>query len=185
MAAVIGCFMFTFIAWSISNFYLRFLDKTQYLKITQPINVDKMVYKPCDTMVLTTQMEALVDVNIKTLTQLILVKQGDGTEKTDTVIEGEIPIKAMGPHIVSGNLTLPCGLKEGRYFWQGNARYEVKGIEKTVSFITVNFDVKNSGELTNTQIIENKIFVPVKETIIVRSSPIPTPVPTQRAKGRK
>ena len=114
--AIIFAMAFAVLGYYVPNLYYKYLDSTQYLKITEPVSVDQSVYKPCDGVVLNTQLEALVDINVKSLTQLILIKEGDGTEKTNVILRGELPIKAMGPHIVSGQLPLPCDLKEARYF---------------------------------------------------------------------
>lgn len=181
--AIVFATLFITIGKAVPDTYFRYFDKTQYLKITQPITMDKIVYKPCDTTTLTTQIEALVDVNVKSLTQLVLIHEGDGVEKTTIIIAGEMPIKAMGPHIISGELPLPCDLKDGRYFWQGNATYLVRGIEKVTSFITVGFDVNKTGQLVETKTIEKKVFVPVTKTITVMVTPPPTATP--RPKGNK
>lgn len=140
-ALLVG-FLFMIIGSGLPDMYYRYLDKTQYLTIVQPISIDKKFYHPCDAMTLTTKITSSLDVNVKTLTQLVLVRQDSSTEIASRTIEVEIPIRAQNAQITSGSLKLSCSLINGTYFWQGTATYPVRGYNHTVSFISETFTIE-------------------------------------------
>lgn len=141
LSAILFAFIFSVVGYVIPDVYYRYVDKTAYLEIEQPISVSKKEYHPCEGTELTTKLVAYVDVNVQSLTQLVLTNDEGDSYRVGDIITAETPIMARDQHIVSGVLPLPCELSEGSYYWQGNATFSVRGIEKTISFISETFTV--------------------------------------------
>lgn len=144
-------FLFAYFPRVLFDTWFQYFDKTAYLQIIQPVSIDKKTYKPCDNTVLTATFTSLIDVNVRSLTQLVLVRDNGASIRVGTPIVGQTPIRAMKQHVISGAIPLPCDLDEGRYFWQGNGEYEVHGHKRTISFISDTFNVFNSGLSPNTE----------------------------------
>ncbi len=143
--AIAFAIAFVVIPAVLTDFYFHYIDNTKYIMITQPVSVDQKEYKPCDPVLITTTLTAKIDVNIHSLTQLVLIKDDSSTTRVGEVIPGDIPIRALDPHIISGTIYLPCKLDDGRYFWQGNGTYLVHGYERTFSFTSDTFNVWQTG----------------------------------------
>lgn len=138
--------------------YFRFLDKTEYITITQPVSIDKKQYMPCETVILTTQVKSSIDTNVHSLTQLILIREDDSHFIASGSADArDIPIRSSGPKVISGSITLPCNLGDGRYFWQGNASYTVRGYQKNTSFISDTFNVSKNGLSPSGQTLQDQI----------------------------
>lgn len=176
--AVLFAFLFSFMGWAIPEVYFRYLDKTEYLVVQQPVSVDRKLYAPCERTRLTTKLEAKVDVNVKSLTQLILTNEKGDKIRASEVIEAEAPILADDEHIVSGWLNLPCDLEEGLYYWQGNATFEVNGNEKTISFISETFTVEISEEEPEEKEATPSAQTTLRQPFFIPSSPAPTAAPS-------
>lgn len=148
--------IFSFVG-SLPDIYYRYFDNTQYLTITQPVSIDKKNYAPCEKVVLTTKLTSQVDLNARSLVQLILIKDDGTNSGVGRILQGEVPILARKEHIVSGALQLPCDLSTGRYYWQGTATYSIRGYEKTYSFISDTFNVSVSGLTPGGDILQQQI----------------------------
>ena len=142
---VVFAFLFAYGGRTIFDVYYKYMDTRQYIEITQPISIDKKTYKPCESMTLTTKLTAEIDVNVKSLTQLVLVKVDGSVQRIGKVLEGEVPIMKRSQHVVSGSIPLPCTLEDGTYYWQGTASYMVFGNLKSLSFISDTFNVYQKG----------------------------------------
>lgn len=179
--AVIFAALFSIVGWAIPEVWYKYIDETEYLVISQPISVDKKLYEPCEETTLTTKLTAKVDLNVSSLTQLVLTNENGDSVRVGRVISAEAPIKAREEHIISGSLPLPCDLKEGAYFWQGNATYSVRGFDRTLSFITETFTVEK--EATESAELEPTPSPTPKPTFLntgsVRPMTQPAPQPTQ------
>lgn len=147
VSAVLFALIFSVVGTAIPDIYFRYLDRTQYLQISLPIDVDKEQYTQCDSTLLTTHLNALVDVNVTALTELVLVRDTDQAGiRTGYVLETKTPVRALQDHVVGGLAILPCDVPPGRYFWQGNATYFVRGVEKNTPFFSESFLVTETTE---------------------------------------
>ncbi len=156
--AIVLAVVFSVAPKLLSDTYYRYFDKTQYLTIVQPVSVDKKSYKPCEDTVLTATFTATIDVNVDSLTQLILVRDDGVTTRVGMPMTARTPIRAMKQHVVSGAIPLPCDLMEGRYFWQGTGTYQVYGYDRTISFVSDTFNVFKTGISPGTEeSIQNQI----------------------------
>lgn len=146
VSAVLFALIFSILGTSIPDIYFKYIDKTQYLKVTLPIDVDRELYQPCDTTTLTTHLNAVVDVNVNSLTELILVREDAAAIRTGYVLETKTPVRALQDHAIGGKAVIPCDVEPGRYFWQGNATYFVRGVEKNTPFYSETFNVVESTD---------------------------------------
>ncbi len=134
-------FMFTMIGLTFPEFYFKYLDRTEYYTIEQPISVDKITYTPCEKTILTIKRNSLVNTVANSAIDLNLVK-ADG--KVVRILDAHITVEssiAKGSKIIDVAFTLPCDLDNGTYFWQGTIVYRVRKQEKFYPFITENFQV--------------------------------------------
>ena len=145
LSAMIFAFIFIATPKLLTDFYFHYLDQTQYISITQPMSIDKKTYKPCEPVIVTTRLTAKIDADVTSLTQLVLMKDDISTVRIGRVMESKTPVRALDPHSVSSAIPLPCDLEDGRYFWQGNASYFIRGYEHTISFVSDTFNVYKAG----------------------------------------
>lgn len=144
--SLVFAFLFASIGIAVPTFYYKHMDDRQYVIVDSPVNVDKNYYKPCESTVLTTQLAALLDVDALILNQLVLVNnKGEQFQVLSSLYEIRTPIQKQELHQVSSPYTLPCDLKDGRYFWRGTITYKILGFEKTTGFISQTFFVTKSG----------------------------------------
>lgn len=143
MYALIFALLFSGIGYYAPAFYLENIDKTEYYTMQQPLKMDKITYKPCDTTVLTTTRKSLVDTNITFTRDLKLIRIID--EAHVTIPQARFisdQIVSKGIKVISVALPLPCDLEDGTYYWEGNGIYKVRNIEKNYIYISDSFEVK-------------------------------------------
>jgi len=155
--------VFPLISRSIFDVYYQYIDTRQYVTFSQPISVNRKLFKPCDQIVLTAKVKAMIDTNLSSLTQLVLVQIDGSTQRVGGSIQRNIPIRKAEEHVVSRVLNLPCELDDGLYYYQGNVAYDVFGNEKTFSFITDTFSVNKTGVNANTTDLINESTSSAKE----------------------
>ena len=144
--AVLFAIAFTIIGWAIPETYYRYVDNRNYLIVDSPISVDKNYYKPCENVILTTSLTALVDMDAVLLNQLVLVDEaGVQHQIPSSLIELQAPIRKSDAHVVSHHFRLPCDLIDGRYYWKGTFTYFVRDSRKVTSFISQTFNVNQLG----------------------------------------
>lgn len=139
--------IFMGLAYLWKDTYYRYFDTTEYLKVDSPISVDRNYYKPGDLVAVSAGIEAEIDLQAVVLTELVLVKAETGDY---AVIEGsqiirDAPFRKADHHIVTTYLRLPNALEPGRYYWKGNACYEIRGYERCESYVSQTFWVTQSG----------------------------------------
>lgn len=142
LMALVGASFFFLMSVLVPDLYFHYLDHTQYIQITQPVSMDKDQYQPCEKTILTTTLTALIDTPVHSITQLVLIKEGSGVERINgSIHEGTIPVRQLGPHLISGSMNLPCNVSPGNYLWQGVATYQIHGYDRNISFTTSTFRV--------------------------------------------
>lgn len=144
-SAFIFAIIFLVIGELVPNIYFRYLDRTVYYSVTQPVSVDKNVYKPCGTTILTTKRTSMIDTTAAFYRDLRLVRS-DGAQlkvsNTETNTQG---IVRSGSQLVSIGIKLPCNLQDGQYFWNVLMTYNYQGNPKTYGYITETFRVYKNG----------------------------------------
>lgn len=140
--AIIFAFVFSVVGYLVPDAYYRYLDDTKYLTVRQPASLDQKTYEPCSPTGIVTRIESQVDLQVTSLTQLVLVRADNDFERVGDVLTDDIPIRALEDHIMRTNVELPCNIEDGIYFWQGNMNYKIRGYNKNVSFITETFTVE-------------------------------------------
>jgi hypothetical protein len=156
--AVIFAALFSSVSFAIPQTYYKFIDTTEYLTIDSPISVDGTYYKPCDLVSVGAGIESKIDVEAIVLTELVLVKDnGDTTRIDGSQIVQQAPFRKSEHRLISSYLKLPCELEDGRYYWQGNAVYMIRGFERTESYISETFNVTQSGLSPVGQDLQNQI----------------------------
>lgn len=151
--ALLFAALFSIIGWAVPELYFKYLDNTEYLVITQPMSVDKKIYAPCENTIVTTQLTAKADLEVDSLTELVLVREDGAEVRTGQTIEATIPIRRLESHTVSGILPLSCELEAGVYFWAGTASYRIKDIPHTQSFISDTFTVEIPEEMGEEEVV--------------------------------
>lgn len=162
---LMGAFMFSVIGAIVPGFYYRYLDRTDYYTVEQPVSVDKEVYAPCEETILIAKRNSLIDTSADFSTDLTLVSE-DGSEFK--VPNGHINTEASvrrGEVVMKVAYKLPCDIVDGRYFWQSTMNYKIRGIDKTYIYITEVFEVSESGKPLPANFKQT--------TIIKQASPIP------------
>lgn len=154
LIALVIILFFTFGGWIARDFYFQYMDTRQYVYFSQPMTVDKKVYIPCETVIISTILHAEYDVSLKSLTHLILTNSNGDRVRIGNIITNEDLILAAKPHKISYHLQLPCDIASGTYFWQGIKTYSINGVTKNVGFITEQFTVdkrKDAGSSATMQ----------------------------------
>lgn len=141
--------IFTALGYFIPNFYYRYVDKTQYYTIEQPISTDKKIYKPCEVVKATIKRTALIDTTGSSVIDLLLIRQDNITEKVMNLNRTMAIPKGSRTLVV--NWDLPCELVDGTYYWQAVVKFYVRGVEKNYSYFSDTFAVTQSGLDENTQ----------------------------------
>ena len=118
--------------------YFRYFDHTAYYSIVSPIEVEKACYKAGDMVTVEITRKALLDlqgVSIRELTLTSLNKE----------ITHEVTNLALnvGSSKIMTDWKLPDNLADGVYYFKGVVSYQVRGINKTTSFYSETFTVKN------------------------------------------
>lgn len=138
---VIGFVIFLAIGYYAPRIYINNFDKTDYITITQPIPLDKDIYRHCDNITLLANINSKINVRAKVSIQLIeasdkSLKPLMSSEGTYLFVEGknlesaEIPLKEFEKN---------CDRKPGIYFFRGIITYKYKDDERTYSYITTTF----------------------------------------------
>lgn len=128
--------------------YLRFFDKTEYIKYLVPVSFDKKIYAPCEEQQALVKIQALIDshVNVQSRLYLIIVNS-----KTELEVIKEYSMESFiasnkSPIIVVSKVQLPCNLQEGTYFYRGILTYKIKGIEKSSQFTSDQFTITQAKD---------------------------------------
>lgn len=125
--------------------YFMYFDNTQYYTVEVPVLTDKKVYTPCSDVNLLITRNSLIDSQGEAVVALTLV-QTDGLHKRVERYNRHIVIKkAKGTVVVP--FLLPCQLTDGQYYFEGNVKYTVRGIQKNTHYYTDIFSVKNDSAM--------------------------------------
>ena len=164
-SAIVFMCMFSFVGWAVPRTYFKYFDDRKYIVVTQPVSVDKPEYMACEKVLLTAKVSSEVNVTVSTLTQLVLVNEKGETYRVSESIKQDLPILARADQVIGGNLTLPCDIETGVYYWLGNLNYKVRGEDKNATFISETFIANQKANIKAT----------AKPT--PATSPSPTPQP--------
>jgi len=154
--ASIGFIVFITAGYYIPRIYTLYFDRTDYISISQPILIEKDVYRQCDTITLIANTNSKINVTSKVSIQLI-----DVTEKElrplDTFEGKYVFVEGKNLEIVEIDLSRfdsKCKRKPGIYLFRGIIEYEYKGATKTYFYITSTFHVlPKTYPLTEEEII--------------------------------
>jgi hypothetical protein len=147
LSSVIVGLLFMGVAYLWKDAYYRYFDTSEYLTIDSPISVGQGYYKPGDIVSVSAGIEAHIDVQAVVLTELVLVETetGNYSPVEGSQIVRDAPFRESDHHLVTTYLQLPKQLKDGQYYWKGNACYQIRGYEKCESYVSQTFWVTQSG----------------------------------------
>lgn len=133
---------FAILGYYIPRCYFTHFDKTVYYRIDNPVEIEKEVYASGDKVTATITREALIDLQAVSIKELALVNSNKEVahEKTDLAINA-------GKEVVNTVWCLPQNLEDGIYYFRGVISYSIRGIEKTTTFYSEEFEVKNLKEV--------------------------------------
>ncbi|GEM_PF-3574028 len=129
---------FIVVGQCIPEVYFRYIDKTDYYQIELPIQVDRAVYQPCQTVNLKVHRNSLVDVDATAIVELTLLEEDKKTEietKTFNLVLNK------GEEVINFPIVLPCKIPIGKYYYNGILKYKVQNVTKTKNFYTSKFYV--------------------------------------------
>lgn len=134
--------IFVFVGIQLPDFYLRFVDKTVYVKYTTPILFDKSTYHACEKQNALTNIQISIDTPIEVQSRLYLSRKTADTYNVVKEYDIHSFLKAQ-PAIQSlwSTTQLPCNLLPGTYFYRGILLYNIKNISKETAFSSETFDV--------------------------------------------
>lgn len=123
-----------------SNFYLKYVDKTEYFTVRQPVTIDKHEYKPCDQILVDLVRTSSITSRAVSTVELILVNdKGEWTKQT--VGGNDFIIDKSENQILHVNFNLPCTIKSGKYYLKAVVNYKVHEIEKNYIWESESFSV--------------------------------------------
>jgi len=129
---------FALLGQMIPNCYYKYFDKTVYYNIENPVFVEQHEYRKCDDIISEFHRNSVADVQAIVVTELVRVSDNTEVEyyKRDvTLAKGELVLHSSYP--------IPCNAKADTYFFRGVVAYRVRGIEKTTTFYSDNFNIIN------------------------------------------
>lgn len=124
------------IGQGLPNLYFRYIDKTVYYKIENPVYVEQFDYKPCDDVIFEIKRNSLIDASAVYITELVLVYNN-----TEVKYYNDTVAISVGSDTIHAKLPLPCNLEKGDYYLRGVVTYKVRGFDKTTPFYSTQFKV--------------------------------------------
>ena len=139
IAMAVFAIMFSALGYFVPRVYFQYFDHTEYYKIESPISMSDSPYKSCGIIPITIRRIALVDLHGQAVINLFLVNEkskekiSQGTREM-VITKGEVEVTTYWE--------LPCGIKDGIYYWSGVVTYPLNGITRQNFFSTETFIVK-------------------------------------------
>ena len=137
--------MFSVLGYFIPILYLRYFDKTEYVKIHQPVSSELLEYKRGDNLGLILNRKIVLDTIVKQNAKIVHV---NGNTITTQLSHDDSPPEiylsdTKGEFEVTKTNTLfvPCNAVPGRNYIQVFFTYNIKNVEKTYSYISEVFTV--------------------------------------------
>jgi hypothetical protein len=148
---VILAFAFTVIGYVVPSTYYRFTDH-KFVSFNKTISLDRKVYRACEqgTTFVVGKSEVNSKISFDYQIKQIFKKDGIATYKVvrslyvDKSSNGD-PIylaETNGEIAQTSTIYIPCDLKPGIYFIEGQLHYEVKGYMKSTKFTTDQFTIE-------------------------------------------
>jgi len=142
--ALMGLVLFIVVGVYLPKFITIYLP-IDYYKVEQPVRIDREIYKPCDTIVMTAIRSSSIDVVAHATEQVYLVNVNGTITKYDPIYDGSLTVKKGNKVIVNLVHQLPCNLVNGNYYIQTIITYPFNGIQKTFTWVTVPFTVSKTA----------------------------------------
>lgn len=140
--ALFGAIVFILFGTVIPEVYFKYFDKTEYIKVQQPVKTGKELYKPGDDIILTIVRTSYINTHGDVLIELHLIN-ADGLTKY-YLSSAHIEVTKSQDQVFYQKYSLPFNIPEGKYFAEAVISYEFKSIPKTYIWrsnsFTVSFD---------------------------------------------
>jgi len=130
--------LFAVIGYAVPRTYYQFFDKTDYYQIKTPIEVEQVAYKQGQAVKVYLVRNSMIDSQGTSIINLSLLKENSRERVSQQVKEVSM---TKGEGIIITSWELPCDIKPGQYFFEGNIKFKVREFEKYAPFYTVNFEV--------------------------------------------
>lgn len=119
--------------------YYESIDPKVYFNIGLPVQTDKPEYKAGEFMLLQSPRQSEISVHADSVQELVLVSsEGEQIEVFHEL--GHVPL-LEGESDVSVRVRIPEDIPEGTYFWHGIFSFDLRGIQKSYSWYSVNFTI--------------------------------------------
>jgi len=112
-----------------------------FYSIKTPVEIDHIIYKPCEVQTLHMVRQSIITSTADSHRQLKLIGL-NGIEKIYSGVSTPIVIdRTNGYEEVEVNVTIPCDIPDGNYYWKAVVNFEVGNTTKQVSWKTGVFQV--------------------------------------------
>jgi hypothetical protein len=140
---ILGFFiLFTVMSYALQSagkLYYRYIDKTVYYDITNPITVERKQNVVCTYVDAYIHRKVLVPIQAVSVKQLVLMRV-DGKKESrgsyTTSFQADVGETTNVAHWI-----LPCDIPLGTYMFEGIASYRINDVPKTTHFYTENFEI--------------------------------------------
>lgn len=129
-------FMFAGVGYFVPEIYFRYVDKTEYYFIQNPIVVENTIVRPCEKITVEINRKSLIATNAVSVRELVLIKDNVEVARFTT----DIAIN-LNDSKVHAQWLIPCDVEPGTYMFRGVVSYPFRGQNKTTEFYTTNFEV--------------------------------------------
>ena len=138
-----------------SAFYLKYIDKTEYFSVKQPVAVDKNEYEACSPILVDLVRTSTITTRAVSTVELILSNdKGEWLKKT--IGGGDFNIDDSSAQIIRIQFLLPCDIASGKYFLKAIVHYEIREINRNYVWESEIFQVVPSSTSSANLTIQEK-----------------------------
>lgn len=123
-----------------TDYYFRYIDKTEYFTVRQPVAIDKHTYLPCETVLVDLVRTSKVNARAVSTVELILVNDS-GEWYKQTVGGDDFNIDQSENQVIHIPFNLPCNMASGQYYLKAVIEYHVRDIPKNYVWESEIFNV--------------------------------------------
>ncbi len=125
--------------------YYKYIDDTDYWRISGAVQIDRTEYVACDSMRLSFVRESDLTLVATVYSTLYRLRE-DGNRVQMYSDRREHVLLEPGVIVVEIDFRLPCYLPDGQYYLEHTLLYEVSGAQRAYRFRTPVFQVQAAPE---------------------------------------
>lgn len=134
--------IFMFIGVGVPDIYFKYIDKTEYIKVVQPVHVEQEIYKRGEDISVTIIRTSLINTQGHIVIQLHLVRDNN-TESKYILANSEIAIVKSDNEIFYQTYTLPIDIPVGNYHLEAVVNYPYRNLIKTYAWKSESFSIED------------------------------------------